>query len=214
MADSGFGKVLMFGAVGIGAWYLYENWASLFGAAASTPGTGSSTPPVASGSTSTTGSGSSAGTGSGTPPTPANSITAAFWASLFNLLRLRVATAQSQGDPAVTLAGTTLMAAPDVFNYYFAQVFPAPPSNVTYAGTAGWPPDVNVVFPGVDRTQPMSISTYWAGLSGYLASNTTANAGVSGLGLFAGLGCFRQQQPRRAQFFSPDPPMSGGYVIQ
>ena len=51
-----------------------------------------------------------------------------------------------------------------------------------FSGT--WPPDPQVVFPGVDLTQPMSASTYWASMQPAMA-----HAGLSGL--LAGLGCWQ-----------------------
>lgn len=183
-----FVTILTWGAIGVGAWWLYETFIAGSSATAGSSGSnaGGTTAATTSGSNTVASSGGTdTGNGGGSSSTPAGTITAAFWASLFNLLNLRVATAQQQGDPSVTLVGSTLTASPDVFNYYFDQVFPSPPSNISYSGQAGWPPDVAQVFSGVDRTQPMSISTYWSGLSAYLASNSK---GMSGLGVFAGLG--------------------------
>ena len=73
-----------------------------------------------------------------------------------------------------------LTVTPDVFNYYLAQVMPSPPKS----SPAGWPPDVSQVFPGVDRTQPMGISSYFSGVSKYLSG-----LGMSGLGMLRGMGC-------------------------
>jgi hypothetical protein len=58
---------------------------------------------------------------------------------------------------------------PDSWNYYLAAV-----SDIT-------PPDPLTVFPGVDRTKPMTSATYWSAMSGFL----TKNMGMTGLGYVA-----------------------------
>jgi len=65
----------------------------------------------------------------------------------------------------------TPYATPDVWNWYLV--------NRTQAGVAT-APDPSVAFPGVDTTQPMPGSTYWAGVSPLIS----ASLGMSGLGAF------------------------------
>lgn len=48
------------------------------------------------------------------------------------------------------------------------------------------PPDPPTVFPDQDRATLMTSAQYWAGMSAYLAKNM----GMSGLGLYGGLGAF------------------------
>jgi hypothetical protein len=198
MADNS--KLFLYGGIAIAAWYLYENWSTLFPVAAAAPatpstpasgtGTGAAVPPN---SGTTTGSGSTAGAGGATP-------SAGSLAAIYSALVAAVAASLAGGNPAIT-AGPT--ATPDVFNYFLAQVLAAPPKPSPY----GWPPDVAQVFSGVDRTQPMSITTYWAGMSSYL----TSRVGMSGLGRLRGMGCVSQYE--RA-YVTPDNPTNGGYLLQ
>lgn len=65
----------------------------------------------------------------------------------------------------------------DAFNYFLAQQLPAgktPPDPVAVFGAAGnW-----------DRTVPMTLANYWGTMAPYLRTNL----GLSGLGVFGGLG--------------------------
>ncbi len=174
MADNS--KLLLYGGIAVAAWYLYENWSTLFPSTAAAP-----TPPVspaggatagnaASPSTGTsTGGGSPAGSGGGSSP------------SLASILSGLTAKAMGSGDPAVVITGGVPFANPDVFNYYLAQVYPSGTSS------AGWPPDVAQVFPGVDRTKPMSVSQYWAGMSPFL-SKAGLSGVLTGLGMLVNAG--------------------------
>ncbi len=174
MADNS--KLLLYGGIAVAAWYLYENWATLFPSAAAAPtapatpasGTGTGTPSTSSGGTSTP-SGSTAGTGGNSSP------------SLASILSGLTAKAMGSGDPAVTISGGVPFAAPDVFNYYLAEVYSG-------SSPAGWPPDVAQVFPGVDRTKPMSISQYWGGMSAFLSSKAGLSGVLSGLGMLVNAG--------------------------
>lgn len=73
-------------------------------------------------------------------------------------------------EKAATAAGVTL-SGPDGWNVYLVQAgYPSPA------------PDPADVFPGVDRSIPMTSAAYWAGMSAWLK----ANKGMSG-GIFDGL---------------------------
>ena len=171
MANNGMEKVLTFGALAVGAYFVYE-WFFTTPAATTPAASTSSTPPA--GSTSTSGSGSTGTEAAGSTTTAATPLNLA---ALYTAL---VAATRTVTDPAVNNSGGTTMANPDVFNWYFSQVMPNPPAGKTGA----WPPDPTAVFPGIDRTQQMPITQYWAGMSAYLSQNF----GMSGLGVFAGLG--------------------------
>ncbi len=172
MADNS--KLFLYGGIAVAAWYLYENWSTLFpSAAAASPspspsasGAGAGT---AGGQSSSSGSGSAAGAGGGSSP------------SLASILSGLTAKAMGSGDPAVVITGGVAFANPDVFNYYLAEVYPSGTSS------AGWPPDVSQVFPGVDRTKPMSVSQYWAGMSPFL-SKAGLSGVLTGLGMLVNAG--------------------------
>lgn len=161
MADSGMGKLLTLGGVAVAAYFVYE-W--LF------PTPAASTTTASSPATSTTTTGTAAAGGATSTAAQTTTI-----ASVYSLLLAKVT---NSNDPAVQTVGGVPSATPDVFNFYLAQVF-----TPTGSSPDGWPPNVLQVFPGVDRTQAMSITTYWAGISSYLS----ASMGMSGLGVFAGL---------------------------
>lgn len=192
--SNSFSTLITWGAIGLGAWWLYENF---FGTTAATAAA-STTPTQPAQPTQTNTVAASGGAPlmnpitqaqpvaiqqtTPTTPTRGTTTTAAQFmglASLFSKLQSVIA---ASGDPAITMPSgrATYTAVPDVFNYYLEQIIPNAPAS----SPAGWPPDVLQVFPGVDRTQPMSLTTYWQGMSGYLASKL----GLSGLGIFAGLG--------------------------
>ena len=163
-------KVLLFGGIGVAAYFAYEYFFAPAAAASITtaPPTGCLPPNMSVG-------------GECLPPS-AGGVTASGPAqgmSLANVFSALTSKITAANDPAVTKSGGVISANPDVFNYYLGEVF-----TPTGASPAGWPPDVLQVFPGVDRSQPMSITTYWAGVSAYLSSRM----GMSGLGIFAGLG--------------------------
>lgn len=92
-------------------------------------------------------------------------------------------------DPSVQNNGETLTATPNVFNYYLAQVMPTQPPN--YTGV-NWPPNTTTVFGAANQNSPISITSYWATMSAYL----TSTAGMSGLGIFAGLGMIVEASKR------------------
>jgi hypothetical protein len=85
--------------------------------------------------------------------------------------------------------------APTLDGLYTRMVALAAKNGVTTTGPDGWNyylnetglvsglPDPLEVFPGVDRTQPMTSAEYWAGMSAWLARNK----GLSGPGIFGGL---------------------------
>ena len=151
-------KVLTLGALAVAAYFVYE-WFFVTPATAAT-----TTTPATTATTSTT--------------TSTAATTAAATTSLASLYSALVAKVTAANDPSVQNNGETLTATPDVFNYYLAEIMPTAPAG--YTGSA-WPPDPLVVFNG---RPSMSITTYWSGMSAYL----TSTAGMSGLGVFAGLG--------------------------
>jgi len=79
-----------------------------------------------------------------------------------------VSAGQAAGDPSITSAGAT----PYVLAYYLQNVAAPALSSVSLP--------LATIFPGVDLTQPMSVSTFWAGMGAYLNANNTY--GLSGLG--------------------------------
>jgi len=81
----------------------------------------------------------------------------------------------SAGDPAISVVSGVPSATPYVFNYYLAE----PSVN---GGAFTTPPDVALVFPGVNLANPMTFSQFWGGMGPYL----TSHLGLSGL-RFAGL---------------------------
>lgn len=184
----------MLGIVGVAAYFAYEYFfPATTTAATGTAPTGCLPPNMDVG-------GECLPPGSGSPTQPAQTI------SLANLFTQFAAKVKAANDPAVTTANGTPSANPDVFNYYLAQVF-------TPAGTSpyGWPPDAARVFPGTDRTQPMTITTYWTGVSGYLSSQM----GMSGLGIFHGLGMIVEASRRWPEVAGPWPHMFGaGRAVQ
>ena len=201
----------MFGAIGVGVWYLYENWATFFPSAAAAPatppapatGTNAGSPATAPAGTSTSG-GSTSNTGSGSSGTP---VTPQTLASIYSALAAAAAASFAGGNPAITQpSGTALFATPDVFNYFLAQVLTAPPKTSPY----GWPPDVTQVWPGIDRTQAMPITQYWSGMSSYLSSQL----GMSGLGRLRGLRGLGCASPYERAYVTPNNPANGGYFIQ
>ena len=82
-------------------------------------------------------------------------------------------TISSAGDPAISGTGASAMATPYVFNYYL--MLPA-----VSGGKISTAPDVNVVFPNVNTSNPMPFSQYWAGMMSYLQSQ--GMSGLRGLG--------------------------------
>jgi hypothetical protein len=162
MADNTTSKVLTLGALAVAAYFVYE-WFFVTPAAAST--TTTSTTPA---STTTT---------SGTASTSTTAATMSL-ASLYSLL---VATCTAANDPSIQNNGETLTSNPNVFNYYLAKVLPAAPAG--YTGV-DWPPNTTTVFGAANYNSNMSITSYWATMSAYL----TSTAGMSGLGVFVGLG--------------------------
>jgi hypothetical protein len=75
-------------------------------------------------------------------------------------------------DPSISTSGGVYSATPYVFNFYLAL-----PATNGGSSVLTSPPDPSLVFPGLTLTNPMTLSTYWAGMSAYLA----ANLGMSGL---------------------------------
>ena len=151
------GKLLLLGGLGAGAWWLYSNY--------STPTT-ATTPAGTTTSTTTT----STTTATSTPPTgPSTATTSPTGSPVTSPSNLAQLWAQvltwAAVDQQFTKSGSDFLATPYHWNYYVGYVWPTAPSG--FKGTT-WPPDVSVVFPGVDLTQPMSGTAFWAGMLPYL----------------------------------------------
>lgn len=86
-----------------------------------------------------------------------------------------------QGDLNFTGSGPATSATPYQWNFYLARIITSPQL-----------PGPGDVFPGLDVNQPMTLATYWAAMAPWLV----ANAGLSGLGLYGGLGAFLTHHPR------------------
>lgn len=86
-------------------------------------------------------------------------------------------------DPNFTGAGDALSSTPYRWSTYL---------NIALQGIGKTSPDLSTVFPGVDLTQPMAATTFWAsmgpaltqayGLSGFFAGLGAYMAGLRGLG--------------------------------
>lgn len=210
--------ILTWGAIGLGAWWIYETYFAGAAAAAASSGT---TP-----SGSTTGTTSSTSASGGTPvsgggsPAPPSVTIAQLYAGLLAAVKAAVASGDTSiippgaglsglgavgrtggiaapvsggvlatysgpashqiapGAVSQTVVATDYTATPDVFNYYLQQAFPNPPAT----SPDGWPPNGAVLF--VNQSVPITLGNYWAAVSSYLSSQM----GLSGLGIFAGLG--------------------------
>jgi hypothetical protein len=173
MASSNtFSNLLVFGGIGLAAWWIYDTYFSGSTAPASSPGatstgtgTGASSVPPPSGSTAVSGGGSSAA--------PTQSL-----ASIHTALQQAVT---SSGDPAVSQPPTlnpnntdyNYMATPDVFNYYLQKVYP------------GTVLDMAQVFPG--QTTGFTLAQFWAGVTPSLTGMGLSGI-LSGLGMIAAAG--------------------------
>lgn len=161
----------MLGALGVGgylAWQWYNNQAAAAAAqvaagATPTPATPDSTPAA------------TAPVGSATPVSPAApAANTASVSSLDSLYTELYNNAKASGiDPGTGKTGDGSSVGPDGWNYYLAALYGKAPM-----------PDPTSVFPGVDRSAPMPIAVYWGEMSKWLASIQ----GLSGLGIFGGLG--------------------------
>jgi hypothetical protein len=159
MPDSTMGKVLTLGGIAVAAYFIYD-WFFTTPAAATTT---TSTTPTTTTTSSTT--------------TTAAPSTGPKLSTIFTMLQAAVIAAN---DSAVTNNGETITATPNVFNYYLGQVLPQP---ANYTGV-DWPPNTTTVFGAAAENSPISITAYWSAVSAYL----TQTAGMSGLGVFVGLG--------------------------
>jgi hypothetical protein len=115
-----------------------------------------------------------------TTTTTATATAAPATLSLASLYSQLVAMVTAANDPAVTNSGETLTSNPNVFNTYLARIMPSAPAG--YTGT-DWPPNTTTVF-GAAQNSPIAITAYWTAMSAYLSQY----AGMSGLGIFVGLG--------------------------
>jgi hypothetical protein len=165
MADNTTSKVLTLGALAVAAYFVYE-WFFVTPAAATT--TTTTTTPASTTTTSSTTSTASTGT------------TAAATMSLASLYSALVAACTAANDPAIQNNGETLTSNPNVFNTYMARILPNAPAG--YTGV-DWPPNTTTVF-GANQNAPITITAYWTAMSAYLSQY----AGMSGLGVFVGLG--------------------------
>lgn len=106
------------------------------------------------------------GTGIEAPPAPVAAMTlAGMYAAITNAI-------SAADDPNFTSSNGVFSGPPTDWTDYLFDLFP----NSPVPGMV-WPPDLSVVFPGVDTTQAMSGTTYWDGMSAYLSSKY----GLSGL---------------------------------
>ena len=155
--DSGIGTIVTWGAVAVGGYFLYE-WllAPVAPVAAAVVPVAASVAPVST--TVTTG-------GPVTPPTPAagSPTLAAIYSNIL---------AGASTDPNFTGSGASLSGIPNRWMTYL---------NLALQGTAFTAPSTSTVFPGVDLTQPMTATTFWASMGPAL----TSAYGLSG---FCGLG--------------------------
>jgi hypothetical protein len=92
-------------------------------------------------------------------------------------------------DPSYTGSGANLSASP----YHWATTMQAIWPDMPTGFTAGWPVDLGTIFPGVDLTQPMTWTAFWAGMLPFLQSG-----GLSGLRGMRGLGAIRARSPYAA----------------
>lgn len=107
------------------------------------------------------------GTGSEVPPAPvAAPVTLA---RMYSVITGAITAAD---DPNFTSSGGVFYGPPTDWSDYLFELFP----NSPVAGMV-WPPDLSAIFPGVDISQPMSGTAYWAGMSAYLSSKY----GMSGM---------------------------------
>lgn len=155
--DSGIGTIVTWGAVAVGGYFLYE-WllAPVAPVAAAVVPVAASVAPVST--TVTTG-------GPVTPPTPAagSPTLAAIYSNIL---------AGASTDPNFTGSGASLSGIPNRWMTYL---------NLALQGTSFSAPSTSTVFPGVDLTQPMTATTFWAAMGPAL----TSAYGLSG---FCGLG--------------------------
>jgi hypothetical protein len=138
-------------------------------AATASTAAGSTATSSAATSSAATGSAATGSTATSTPAPGTNSLDSVYAALL------AAATAAGINVTAGT-AGGGLAVGPDGWNSLLGSVYILP------GGTAL--PDPSIVFAGVDRSKPMTLAAYWSVMSPWLASN----AGLSGLGVFGGLG--------------------------
>jgi hypothetical protein len=176
MASSNtFSNILIFGGIGLAAWWIYETY---FAGAATASGTqspsssgGSAGSPPAQSTTSSGATSSSSGGGPSSAPTQS-------LAAIHTALQQAIT---SSGDPAVTQPPTlnpnnqdyNYMATPDVFNYYLQKVYP------------GTVLDMAQVFPG--QTSGFTLAQFWAGVTPSLTGMGLSGI-LSGLGMIAHAG--------------------------
>ena len=154
-------NVLILGALGVGGYLAYRWYQNQAAAVADAPATATPATPAPA---------------SPAPVTVAPVAPAPVTNSLDSIYSALSAAATAAGVNLNTGVASGTNVGPDGWNYYLASVYTLP--------GGGSLPDPNGVFPGVDRSQPMSLATYWASMSPWLAKNE----GLSGLGLFGGLG--------------------------
>jgi hypothetical protein len=228
MAQSNpLGTILILGAVGVGAYWIYETYFAA-PAAASSGGSSPTPPPTTSGSSqsaptnttstqstqsSSSGSGSSgSGTQTGSGSSSSASSNAPGIATLGTLLRAVVQAAYNggNGDPAITYNGDYI-ATPDVFNYYLTQLAPTVPSGLSTP--YGWPPNAAQLF--ANQSTATSLTAYWN-----TVSPTLSQSGMSGLRMGKsrrGLACLGDSMrilPYPRAFVTPRNPNQGGYYLR
>ena len=169
-------KVLMLGALGVGG-YLAYRWYQNQAAVAAAPAT-----PAPAAAVPTSPAPATLAPATPAPVTVAPVAPAPVTHSLDSIYSALSAAALAAGVNLGTGVASGTNVGPDGWNYYLATVYSLP--------GGGSLPDPNSVFPGVDRSQPMSLATYWASMAPWLGSH----AGLSGLGLFGGLGAVLRRE--------------------
>ena len=161
-----------------GPGYLYYSQsANKFYVTQTAPTTAQQTALTTATSTAATGSTSNPGqVANDTAPPPPPPPSGPSLDSLYTQMKTSVV---AHGDPNFTGSNDQMAGTPYHWNVYLGLVLPS--------GDAA--PDPAVVFPGVDLTQPMTAATYWAGMGPALAKAY----GLSGLGVYAGLGAYLQE---------------------
>jgi hypothetical protein len=95
---------------------------------------------------------------------------------------LQAAAAAAGVNPATGIGLNNQAIDSNGWNYYLGQVWSAAGSGTYALPKGGSLP--GGLFPSSSDGQPMTLATYWATMSSWLAQNQ----GLSGLGLFGGLG--------------------------
>jgi hypothetical protein len=167
---AGFADVVKYGGLGLLAYWLYKNYGT---------STTAATPAAEAAPAATPAVALAPAVVAPVVVTPAVAAPAAAPAvpvpstldAMFSLM-----TAGATASGASVSVGLT----PDQWNWYLMQTSPQ----------LGPAPDPLLVFPGVDRSQPMFAGVYWAAMAPYLR----AHLGLSGLGHFGAVGALYRRR--------------------